>query len=518
MSKKVMMFVALLAVLSIMLVACGDGTQKETSKEPVSTGAENVKDTLVVATNAGPADLDPHGTNDQNSNDVRFQIYEALVGVDVDGSIVPRLATEWEWVDDTTIKFTLRDGVKFQDGSLLTADDVLFSLKRASEGDFTASWLTDVLMDKMEALDEKTIQLKLNVPVGALLSRLSNVMIVSKAAWESKTESEMLKNPMGTGPYKLVEWFQGDRLEFVAHEDYWGEPVAFPKLVMRIIPESSARALEIEAGTVDVSLVVQAADIGTLERDENISIVTNPSYMITYLGFDCSKAPYDNVKVRQALSYSIDKGAIAENVYSGLGSPALHGRLSEVYWGYNKDVASYEYNPEKAKELLAEAGYPDGFDMTLALSEAEQDQIDMSEIIKNQLAQVGVNVKLEIMENATFLDMIVNGPFDAFLLNSVGNSADPGEALKSFLEDRPTWSNTTRYYNTYLTDLIKNGQQTIDEDDKLDIFKEAQEIIAEECPWVFLIHNTTTFAVRENIVGMKAYPYRVHMFKEAKLK
>ncbi|MDP3386529.1 MAG: ABC transporter substrate-binding protein [Eubacteriales bacterium] len=506
MNKKIIIIVSLLLVLVMIFVGC---TSKPTPQTPQ-------KDTLIVATNAPPVDLDPHGTNDQNTNYVRYQIYEPLVSIGIDGSIEPGLATEWEWVDNTTINFKLREGVKFHNGKELIAEDVLFSLARAAEQSFTASNMVSVLLDQCKILDDGRIQIKLEVPQGALLSRLAQVMIFNKETWESAGQEEMLKNPVGTGPYKLTLWAQGDRLEFAAFDDYWDGPLVFKKLIMRIIPEAAARSLEIEAGTVDVALSIPDSNVEGLKANKDIKVSSDPVYKITYLGFDANVAPYDNVLVRQALTYAIDRDTITDLVYFGLATPATHGRMTTVHWGYTEDgVMNYSYDPQKAKQLLADAGYPNGFDMTLALSEAERDQIDMSEILQNQFKEVGINVKLEIIENSTFLNMIVNGGFDAFLLNSTGSSGDPGEVLRSFIADRPTWSNTTRYVNQYLTDLILEGQQTIDENKKLEIFKEAQQIISEECPWVFIVHNRYTFATRSNIGGLTAYPSTILKYKEA---
>jgi peptide/nickel transport system substrate-binding protein len=513
MKKTKSLLLSLILVLVLTIVGCSGSTGTKTEGTAVST-----KDTLIVATNAGPVDLDPHGTNDQNTYDVRFQIYEPLVSIGVEGNIEPCLATEWEWVDNNTINFTLRDGVKFHNGNDLTAEDVVYSIQRASTSPFTSSDLVNVIIDECKALEDGRVQFKLEVPVGALLTRIAKITIIDKETWEETPEEELLEKPIGTGPFKFVKWFEGDRIEFEAFEDYWGGQPAFKYLTLRIIPESAARALEIEAGTVDISTAVQASDVEILEANEDVKIYSSPSYMITYMGFDANVEPYNNVLVRQALSYAIDREAICENVYAGLAVPASYGRLSPVYRGYTEDgVSYYEYNPEKAKQLLAEAGYPNGFEATLALSEAEQDQIDMSEIIQNQLGQVGIKVKIDIIENATFLNMIVDGGFDMFLLNSTGSGGDAGEALKSFIATRPTWSNTTRYYNDYLTALIEKGQQTIDETQKSQIFTEAQQIISQECPWIFLVHNTTTFAARKNIGGLVAYPTRYHYFKQAYL-
>ena len=479
--------------------------------------ANPAKETLIVATNAGPVDLDPHGTNDQNTNDVRYQIYEPLVNIDVDGKVLPGLATAWKWIDDTTIDFTIREGVKFHNGKKLKPEDVLYSFKRALTNEFTSSYLANIMLDRSSVLKDGKVELKLKVPVSALLSRLSRVMIINEETWTQVPEKELLSNPVGTGPYKFTKWVEGDRLEFDAFPDYWGGAAPFKKLVMRIIPEAASRALEIEAGSVDVALSIQASNVEILEKSKDIKLYSTPCYMITYMGFDANVAPYNKKEVRQALSYALNREAIAKTVYSGLGTPALFGRMSEVYWGYTESgMTKYPYNPGKAKELLAKAGYPNGFSMNLSLSEAEKDQIDMSEIIQSQLKNVGIKVKIDIIENATFLNTIVNGGFDTFLLNSVGYSADPGEALKSFIASRPTWSNTTRYKNDKLTALIEKGQATIKEDAKFAIFKEAQQIIADELPWIFLIHNRVAFATRSSVGGIKAYPSRILFFKEAR--
>lgn len=477
--------------------------------------AEDAGDsTLIVVTNAGPADLDPHGSTDQNTHDVCYQMYEPLVTVGVSGEIVPCLATEWNWVDDYTLDLTLRDGVTFHNGSEFSAEDVMYSLKRAAESEFTAAYLENVLLDECSILENGQVQIKLETPNSAFLSRLSQVMMIDGDTWN---EEENPASPVGTGAYKFVNWYDGDRIEFAAYDGYWGDAAGYQNLTLRFIPESASRALEIEAGTADIALSVQASDVMTLESNPDVSLYSTPCYMITYLGYDCGKEPYSSREVRQALSYAIDKESICNVVYSSLATPANHGRMSEVYWGYAGDeVTSYEYDPEKARELLAEAGYENGFDMTLTLSESDQDQIMMSEIIQSQLSEVGINVQIEILENATYLDQIVEGGFDAFLCNSVGSSADPGEALKSFISTRPTWSNTTRYQNEELTAMIEKGQQTIDEEEKYDIFLEAQKIVADECPWVFLVHNEVTFAARNTVTGMTAYPSTAHYFKEAK--
>lgn len=506
-----------LAGTMLFLTGCGGNTNNAAGNNAGgSDGGGAGKDTLVVAVNAGPVDLDPHGTTDQNTYDVRYQIYEGLVYVDAAGEIQPQLATEWEWENDTTLLMTLRKDVTFQNGSAFTAEDVMYSLERAANSSFTAAYIEDVDLDACEITEDGNFRFVLTSPQSAFLSRLDRVMMIDKETWEENGEEAMLESPIGTGAYKLTNWVSDDRVEFEAYSDYWGGEPYFKNLTFRIIPESASRALEIEAGTVDVTLTLQAADVGILSENQDVEIYTIPSYMITYLGFDCTKAPYDNVKVRQALSYALDRETICNLVYESLATPADAGRLSEVYWGYAGDeITHYTYDPEKAKELLAEAGYENGFDMELMLSEAEQDQIDMSEIIQSQLSEVGINVTIDVTENATYLDTIVEGGFDAFLCNSMGSSPDPGEAMKSFISTRPTWSNTTRYYNDELTAMIEKGQQTIDETEKRELFIEVQEIVNDECPWVFLVHNCASFAARSNIKGLNIYPSYAHFFKEA---
>jgi len=516
MKKKINLLTVIFILLIVVLCGCSNNGGVNTNSGH-DTGL--LKEKLIVATNAGPVDLDPHGTNDQNTYDIRYQIYEPLVSIGKKGNIEPCLATDWEWIDDCTINFTLREGVKFHNGNDLIPEDIFFSLRRASDSSFTSTSLTNIAIDESSIIEPNKIQLKLEEPVGSLLSRLSKVVIISKKAWDEIPEDELLEKPIGTGPYAFNKWIQGDRLEFDAFGDYWGGAPAFKQLIMRIIPESAARALEIEAGTVDVYTAVQASDVEIIEANKDVILYSEPSDMITYMGFDANVTPYNNVLVRQALSYAVDREAICKIVYSGLAIPADFGMLSPVYPYYTEEgVLSYGYNPEKAKELLVEAGYPDGFDVTLALSEAEQDQIDMSEIIQSQLGDVGINVKIEIIENATFLNMIVDGGFDMFLLNCTGSGGDAGEALKSFIATMPTWSNTTRYRNESLTLLIEKALKTIDEKDKTEIFKEIQQIVSIECPWIFLVHNNATIAARSNIGGIATYPTRYHFFKEAYIK
>ena len=326
----------------------------------LAAGATAVEDTLIVGINSEPNSLsgilqgvDPNGK-------VCANLYNKLVKLDpATNEIVPDLAESWEMVDDTTWKFSIRQGVKFHNGATLTAEDCLFSIQQN-----TYEWMWGAIdRENSYCEDENTLVVKTYEFYPALISMLSSeCRIVCKAAWEEMGEDGYSRNPIGTGPYKFVEWVAGDSIMLERFDEYWGEPAYYTNLVYRFIVDDTTRSLSLENGEIDMAQDLPASQVEYLEMSGTVDIVSYPSLSMDYSGFNCQRAPFNDARVRQALRYAIDLDGMVKIAYGSTATPA-DGICSPTFVDYVPAEGEYVYTQdvEKAKALLAEAGYPDGF-------------------------------------------------------------------------------------------------------------------------------------------------------------
>ena len=283
---------------------------------------------------------------------MRCGIGETLLTADENMDVVPCLADSWEQVDDTTYKFHIRQGVKFHDGSEVKAEDVKFSLDRAINS-AAVSYIVDFI-DKVDVVDDYTVNVELKAPYAPALRNLSVpfAAIVPKAVVEADEEAFKL-HPIGTGPYKFVEWKQGDSVTLERFDDYYAGPAETQKLVMKVIPEASQRTIALETGEVDLAYDLLPNDLEKVRSNSDLQLFEAPSLTCYYISMNMNKAPYDDQKVRDAVNYAIDRQLIIDTIASGSGEPA-DAIIAPAVFGYFSPGA-YEYDPEKAKSLLAEA-------------------------------------------------------------------------------------------------------------------------------------------------------------------
>ena len=366
--------IALLLSLCTMLTVVGCSNKADTA----DNGA---KDTLVVAQGADPTSPDPYGTTDSPAIRVAHCVFETLVTRDDEGNIAPMLAESWDIEDDCTYIFHLRKGVKFHNGEELKASDVAFSFSKIAESPHASSIRATIDFENSKALDEYTFEMKLTEPFGPILNHLSHAVmaIVNEKAY-TEAGDQVNEKPCGTGPYKFVAWYPADRIEMVAFDDYWGEKAAITNLTWRTIPEIASRSIEVEAGTVDVAIDIQASELARLEKVEKVTTFKEERSSINFICLNNLIAPFDNVKVRQAINMAIDVDAICNVVYQGTGAVA-QAPMSKSVWAYNDNLPPHERNVEKAKELLAEAGYPDGFTCTMTCDQNQQ-RLDTAEMVQ----------------------------------------------------------------------------------------------------------------------------------------
>ena len=495
--KKLLAIALVITSLLSLLAGCGQKAGTE------SNDGSGEKDSLVVAINSEPKSLDAHGANDSSSTQIKHLIYDTLLKQAPDGSAAPGLVESWEYTDDLTLILHVREGVKFHNGETLDANDIIYNLKRAYGSDY-ANWMVSTVdLDNCTAIDENTVEVKLTAPTGALLAQLCFLYIVDEQTVEGGTSLE--ETPIGTGPFVFKEWFRGDRIDLTTNEDYWGTIPSFTSLTMRVITESSSRAMEIESGGVDIALNIAANDMANLEANPDVDLLTTPSYSNVFIGMNCSMEPFNNKTLRQAISYALDRESIVQAVYSGTGSLAT-GPIAPTIWGYNPNLEGYTYDVEKAKELMAEAGYSDGLEITMTVSDS-QERVDIAEMVQNQLGKIGITVKVETLENATYLDRIIDASCQMYVLGWVTNTGDADYGMyEPFYTGQPTWSNTAVYSNPEVDKLLDIGQQSTDSDTRLEAYYKAQELIVEDAPWVFLCDKEEIAACRSNIQGFDASP------------
>ncbi|MEN8698719.1 ABC transporter substrate-binding protein [Bacillus infantis] len=510
-------------LLSLGLAGCSgsqsSGTDEGEKDSGSDAGGETAAGGTLVFGRSGDSDaLDPAITTEGESFKVTVNIFETLINFgEQDTEIQPGLATEWEESEDG-LKHTLklREGVKFHDGTDFNAEAVVFNFNRWKAGNkeefyYYASQFGDVLTE-VKAVDDYTVEFTLSRPIAPFLKNLamSPFGIASPAAVE-KAGDKFTDNPVGTGPFKFKEWKRNDRVVVEKNPDYWQE--GLPKLdsvIFRVIPENSARLNALSTGEVDLIDGVSFSDVGQIEGNAELQLFDRPSMNVGYLGLTNTRGPLKDKKVRQALNYAVDKQALIDAFYSGYAEPAKNPMPPGIA-GYNDEVQDYEFNPEKAKELLKEAGYENGFEMELwAMPVARPYMPDgqkVAEAIQANFADVGVKAKIVSYEWGTYLDKANKGEADSFLLGWTGDNGDADNFLYVLLDQDTIGSNNYTYYkNQEVHDLLIKAQTLTDQAEREELYKQAQLIIKDDAPWIPLVHSNPVLAGKADITGFKPHP------------
>ncbi len=514
MKRKLVSLLSALLAIALLLSACGGSGESSSGGDSDSeSGSENTvaKTNLVVAVTAEARSIDPFGSNDSTSSTVKDQIFDTMFTHDASGTVIPSLVDTYEWVDDNTLHVTAKDGIMFHDGTELVVGDFLYTITKGKESEYT-TWITENIDtdNSMVLEDGETLELKFFTARGDSLAALCFLYIVSESATEAEGYDPEA-TPNGTGAFKFVEHVAGDRVEFASNADYWNGAPAFETMTFRIITEAASRTIEVESGGVDIIYNVAQNDIELLEANEDVALHRAPNYSLNFIGFNCQVAPFDDPLVRQAITYALDKESIVTAVYGETGSVAT-GPISDVIFGYSDDVMEYTYDIDKAKELLEQAGYADGLSFTLTVSDSAQ-RVLTAEIIQNQLGQIGITVETEVLENATYLDRIVESDFQMYALGWTTNTGDADYGLyETYHTDSPTWANTCRYSNPEVDDLLEQARVSTDSDERLDLYAQVQQIIVEEAPQIYIWNGEEILAARSNVQGLELSPSGRHNF------
>lgn len=503
--KKV--FCTVLALLMMLsLAACGG----ESSSDETEGGGESTEtgsaDTLVIAYASGPSVLDPVMIPGDNSTIALTDLlFGTLVRPSSDGTeLEPYLADSWEANEDNSVyTFHLKEGVKFSDGTDVTAEDWVFSLLRArdtEESNWHAS--TDAIADVV-AIDDSTIEISLVEPRESFLSEIGmfNNSVQSKAYVESIGDEENQLKPMGTGPYMIKEWSIGEYLLLEKNPYYWdADQVPTQYIRFNIVPDSSARMLQLQSGEADIINEVPFNSIAELDAMDGISAFGIGSTETQLVNFNTKHEILQDVRVRQALRYATDMQMIVDLVLGGLGTVATsYMTPSGLY--YNDSIKPSEYNVEKAKEMLAEAGYADGFNISIMCRSDKPAYEEISTILKEQWAQIGVNLDIQVLEKSAYIEKRNNVDFEITMVTWIDDIPHPSQISTHFFDYEKERGFFCDYENPEGYEILQKALAEFDPEKCAEYYGELQQIWFDDVPAMILYYADIPVAMSDAVQG-----------------
>ena len=486
-----------------------EGTQAP-SDAPAGTGAATDSGNgrnLVIAVNNNFITLDTHASRDSLTNSVNEIMYESLVRYDDDLNLVPNLAESFEISDDALVyTFKLKEGITFHDGELLTAEVVKANIDRVMNPDKALRQArTFSYAEEINILDDYTLEVKLRQPYMAFLSRLEAFRIISPAALEN--EDKLPKNPVGTGQFRFVEWVEGDHMTVEKNPDWRNaDQIQVDTITFKFVPENGTRVAMLETGEADIIYPMPNEMVSKIEANSDLVLEVRDSTVCRYVTMNQNVKPFDDVRVRQALNYAIDKDAFIAVVKGGYGNK-LNSAMSPVL-PYYVEHEEYAYNIEKAKELLTEAGYPDGFEATI-WGNTESETVRGMNFIEQQLSLIGVKLNVMPLEEGTLSTKVYDTTPETTELQMwyVSWSAmDPDNAIRSTFHSEmypPTGANTNYYKNLTLDEAINNGNASTAFEQQYQYYKIAQDEIWNDAVWVFMGVDQSLLAMNSRVTGAK---------------
>lgn len=462
--------------------------------------------TLVVAQNFDPQTLWPNGTTASDNLNAGSAIVESLFWVDpLDQKFKPLLATSYERESPTSILVKLREGVQFTDGEPMNADAVIHSFNIFIDKAQTPAYASVAEpFQSIAKVDDHTVRITLKHPYPPIELAMSQIHIVAPAYWDKVGLAGYGQKPIGTGPFKFESWTRDSQLVMSKNEHYWGKlPEGIDEVIWKPVPDDTARAAGITTGEYQIASSLAVASAMDLKQNQDVNVIAVPSYRIFQIILSSldPKSPLADKRVRQALNYAVDKKAIIDSLFFGK-AVLLHGQLlREPQLGFNPAVDDYPYDPTKAKKLLAEDGYPDGFDITFKFPTGRyaQDR-EVSEAVAGMLAQVGVRAKMVSLEPGEFLRQLRDKELAPMAFVGLAPQDDPDLQLAQY---RSTWRYS--YMNSpELDNLIDAGKQELDVDKRRKIYEDAAVFMHDFAPVIFLYDGVDFYAATKKLQNFSA--------------
>jgi len=445
--------------------------------------------TLVMIIESSPTNLDPRVGIDAQSERIGELLFDALLTRDEHLNVQPGLAEHWEIPDPLTYVFHLHRGVTFHDGRPLTSRDVKWTFDSLLEGKIRSTKSAAYrFVDHIDAPDDFTVVFHLKEPNATLLWNLSEgaIGIVPCGSLD-----EITRKPIGTGPFKFVSAEQDKEVVVERNDSYWGTKARLARVRFTIVPDATTRALELRKGSADAAINALTSDtIVALEREPNLQIERAPGTVLSYLAFNLRDPALQDVRVRRAIAYAIDRGPLLEYIWRGFAQPAL-SVLPPQSWAYDRNVAAYPHNPEKARQMLDDAGYRvrDGvrFHLTMKTSTEESTRL-LAAVLQQQLRDVGIALDIRTFEFATFFADVTSGAFQLYSLRWIGGNEDPDIFEYAFHSNRfpPKGANRGFYSNPRIDGLIDQARRETDQNVRKRLYAEVQEVLAQDVPYINL--------------------------------
>ena len=513
MKKKLVsiLLVVVLSTLTIALSACAgskaDGDSSTGSTETASAAdhdAAEDDDSITVGIAQDIEDsMDPHKAVAAGTKEVLFNIYEGLVKPDSEGNLNPAVASDYEITDEgKTYTFTLRDGVKFHDGSLVTVEDVKYSIERCADTSNGGTPLVAAFSDieSVETPDDSTIVIHLTNPNTDFLTYLTTAIIPA-----SNTDPD--SNPIGTGPYAYVSRSPQEKIVLKKFDEYWGEPAHITNVVYKVCANPDSLSMELNSGSIDMFVRLTAAQAAQLDDQFNVLEGTMNLVQALYLNNDFEY--FQDARVRQALCYAINRQDILDLTSDGKGTIVGSSMFPAFTKYYDADLSNYyEQDIEKAKELLAEAGYPDGFSFTIQVPSNYQPHIDTAQVIAEQLKAIGVNADIQLIEWDSWLsDVYAGRNYEATVVGLDASVLSARAMLERFTSDSS--KNFTNYSNKEYDEVYAKAVASTDEDEQTKDYKECEKILTEDAANVYIQDMASFVALNKKFDGYEFYPLYV---------
>lgn len=521
--KEILLLVTILS-LATTLVGCASGGKDGGEESQASTGTATAADQGQAASqsdeSAGneatptyggeivvgiPQDLDsldPHNAEAAGTREVLFNIFEGLVKADSEGNYVPAVASDYKVSDDAkTYTFTLREGVKFHDGSLVTAEDVKYSIDRcADDSDGVPLVQTYANIESVEITDSQTVTITLKEADTEFIAYMDTAIIPA-------SNEDPANNVIGTGPFKFVSRSAQENVVLEKNTDYWGEQAYLDKVTFKIESNNDTVVTDLKAGSIDMYPRVSADQANQLDGGD-FDLLEGTMNLVQALYLNNAEKPFDDVRVRQALCYAIDRQSILDMTSDGKGT-IVGSSMFPNFGKYYEDLSGvYSQDIEKAKSLLTEAGYPDGFDMTITVPSNYTPHVNAAQVIVEQLKAIGVNAEIQLVEwNSWLTDVYGDRKYQSTVIGVDAASLTPSKMLARFGSDAD--NNFVNFNNEEYDETLAKAVAAVDDNEKVELYKRCQEILAEQAANVYIQDQINIVAINNKFGGYVYYPLYV---------
>lgn len=511
MKTKWMKPLSVFAVSTMLLAGCASNSSTESNNGNSTSGTNttNTQETEETAKSGGVVriavatevdNLDPYQSAATDTSSMMDNVFDGLLDTDETGELIPNLAKSYAISEDNlTYTFSLQEGVKFHDGSDFTAEDVVYSYSKLA-GLETGEPMSSkfAVVEAVEAKSDYEVTVTLKEVDSSFLAR--NIVAIVPSDYE-----EQSTKPIGAGPFKFKEYKAGQELVLVKNEDYYleGKVPKVDEVQFKMMPDAQSSILAMQAGEIDV--LPGVSEQGLQQLGDSVEVVSGPQNMVQLMALNNSFGPLQDVRVRQAINYAVDKDVIINTVAEGKATKLGSNFSPAMDFYFEKGLEDY-YSPniEKAKELLAEAGYADGFDLQLTVPSDYQFHVDTAQMLANQLKEININVEIEPIEFSTWLERVyTNAEYESTVISFTGK-LDPFEVVGRFVSTYP--KNFMKFNDSTFDEVIAKAIKETDENAKAELYKEAQRILTEQAASVFIMDPNRSIAMANGLTGFKMYP------------